>query len=368
MSNLNRLRAYYLSRLVRSRPHTLFYNPVLACDCRCQHCGIWKAEQTNESAANTSLTPSEIKNIFADPFFNSINSLWLLGGEPTRREDLIEVLKSFRQAIPTLTNITIGTTGVSPDKLESHFADYLASEEAVGVNYYFHISLDGAGKVHDAVRGTKGAFEQVQESVELVKAWQNRSPQPGIDLGLNCVIQPANSESLDDVLIIAKEWNVPITFNIVQVGNNFYQNAERDSKLTFTTRQREAVNAFLEQQRALCPPYHTGHYANVLSILNGGIRSRRCVTMDTTMYIDPDGTVFPCPESYTQQLGSLRDIPAGSIWKRVGGHSGGVRKELCDDCALGCSFGDGMSLSEYWSILNTDNLNPEADTTIGQVA
>jgi radical SAM protein with 4Fe4S-binding SPASM domain len=105
------------------------------------------------------------------------------GGEPLSRPDTLELMRYARSlGLP----ITLSTNGLLID-------DRVASELAdIGVRYV-GISLDGLQKVHDRLRGQRGAFEGSVAALRRCRA-------NGLKTGVRFTIHKLNAHHLDDVI------------------------------------------------------------------------------------------------------------------------------------------------------------------------
>lgn len=127
-----------------------------------------------------------IDNISKD---ENVNAIWISGGEPLIRKDIVEICKyiSNKGIAPS-----ISTNGV------------LLTEKLINDLYragirYIHLSLDGAkAKTHNEMRGVENAFEKLMEVMDLLK----KSP---INTGASFMVTEDSIGEIDDVLNLAKE-------------------------------------------------------------------------------------------------------------------------------------------------------------------
>ena len=91
-----------------------------------------------------------------------ITDLWLSGGEPMLRRDLLKIIDTFinnngvnRLIIPTNALLKGRTYEVVDHALESHPA----------LDLYLNIALDGYGQTHDEIRGVPGNWEKTLDCI-----------------------------------------------------------------------------------------------------------------------------------------------------------------------------------------------------------
>lgn len=124
------------------------------CNCRCSHCFYWRSLN-----AKGLLSLGEIKKI-ADSLGN-LEQLYLSGGEPFLRQDLSQICDYFIEHCKTKI-INLPTNGT----LKKQAVDF-ARKFHDKVDLRIFISLDGLGKTHDKIRGTKCFYKAIETLDEL---------------------------------------------------------------------------------------------------------------------------------------------------------------------------------------------------------
>lgn len=343
------LNHYGISRVLKLKPNYLFYSPTLKCPSRCSHCRIW--EKGSEASSGHELTPLELKEILNDQFLKGIKHVWLTGGEPFARSDIVDVMNVFMDSPGNLKTLCIATSGLVPKRVSEIVEEYKQRhEDSIKSNtsqpyLWFHISLDGpSAEIHDKVRGVEGAFSKLEETVRIIR---DTPREIRVGAAFNCVIQPANIDHLDEISYYARARAIPLAFNIVEVSeDNFYRNASPELNLDMDQEQRHKVSVFCETLALKSDEYHAAHYKNLVNILRKGKRTRRCVTVEETLYIDPDGSVFACPRAYSVQRQDILKIGPGPSHRAMLKLKPEIEEKFCPTCPLGCSFGEGLSIYE----------------------
>ncbi len=91
-----------------------------------------------------------------------ITDLWLSGGEPTLRRDVIEIIDTFVRN-NGVDRVIIPTNGLVKSRV------YEIVDHALGrhpqVDLYLNIALDGYGKTHDRIRGVPGNWEKALDCI-----------------------------------------------------------------------------------------------------------------------------------------------------------------------------------------------------------
>src|SRR5205085_162601 len=144
-------RAIKLYQLLRetkreSRLGTLILFVTSRCNAKCETCFYW--QELNQPG---DMTFAQIERVAHT--MPPITDLWLSGGEPTLRRDLVEIIDLFvrhngvrRVIIPTNALIKTHVCEVVERALSSN----------PQLDLYLNIALDGYGETHDRIRGVPG--------------------------------------------------------------------------------------------------------------------------------------------------------------------------------------------------------------------
>jgi MoaA/NifB/PqqE/SkfB family radical SAM enzyme len=213
---------------------------------------------------------------------------------------------------------------------------------------FAHVSLDGVGEVHDRVRGKPGAFNAVSETISRIMKLKEEAGAR-IEIGLNCVIQPGNVDGLDELFSFAKERGLPLMFNAVLVTDQIYRNREMEAALSFSEADKRKVIAFLDRVSPESLPAFRYQYGIIKEVMQGGARPRRCLTLYTTININADGSLIPCPASSDlfPKNALLEDMD--KLWqsKEAKDVRHNITCSFCPSCMLSCSLGDSMPMGEW---------------------
>jgi MoaA/NifB/PqqE/SkfB family radical SAM enzyme len=155
---------------------TLIFFVTSRCNSKCRTCFYWE-----ELNANDDLTFAEIERVSASmPRFREI---WLSGGEPTLREELVDVLALFYRQ-NGVRSVNFPANGLLPDRLVGILEATFAACPELKVN--LNLALDGIGETHDSIRGVPGNFDRALESLE--KLQELRRGHGGLRLHANSVV------------------------------------------------------------------------------------------------------------------------------------------------------------------------------------
>jgi MoaA/NifB/PqqE/SkfB family radical SAM enzyme len=178
-------------------PLTLTFSVTAACQSLCKTCNIGAVYLSNPALAQRNLTLEEVERVFRalGPvyFFN------VSGGEPFMRADLPEIVRlACIHLKPRLVHIPtngIGTRFI--EKATRQILAYMDEYAPKSVPITIKPSIDGVGEGHDRVRGYKGNFARLQQTIQALLAIRRENPRLHVDLGT--VISNHNLEYLDEI-------------------------------------------------------------------------------------------------------------------------------------------------------------------------
>lgn len=184
------------------RPFVLIYELTRACELACDHC---RAEATPARHPDE-LTADEAKTLLADAREFGNNQLVVLsGGDPLKREDVVELVEYGTDLGHRMTMTPSGTSSLTRERIEA-LADAGLGRMAV--------SLDGATAAsHDAFRGESGSFEETVVAAEYAM-------EAGLPLQVNTTVCAATVDELPAIRDRVEElgavfWSV---FFLVPIG------------------------------------------------------------------------------------------------------------------------------------------------------
>jgi GT2 family glycosyltransferase/MoaA/NifB/PqqE/SkfB family radical SAM enzyme len=153
-------------RFLPQRRNFIFYL-TNRCNQRCSHC--FYSQDINKNISEFSL--EEIKKIAKNYYLNTNTKKILArnicqgftGGEPFLRNDLLDIISSFRKE--GIKYFQINTNGMLTEKIVNLSRELLRQN----VLFKIFISIDGLGKTHDKIRNTPGAFQKAIQTIKELK-------------------------------------------------------------------------------------------------------------------------------------------------------------------------------------------------------
>jgi MoaA/NifB/PqqE/SkfB family radical SAM enzyme len=316
------------------RPRWCTYLVTYRCNARCGMCDSWRMKPGAE------LDAGEVARAFRD--LGKLDVVRLTGGEPTLREDLIDVARAvLRGSDPLVLHLT--TNGSFPERVE-RFA------RAVGRRKLrVMVSLDGLAAEHDRNRGADVSFDRALETVErLVKARMHVSVN-------HTVISPASLADADGLRARFAPLGVDVQVVLAYSESAMYglKLRGRRAESVLATRRYPLhpdlagadVRGFVDRERAAAERIADPGTRLAKRYYLDGLRARlddaeippgpRCVALRSHVRLLPDGSVPVC-QFNTERIGRLPAQRFDEIWRSAAAASSRRWVDACVGCWAEC--------------------------------
>jgi len=298
-----------------TRPITLTFSVTGMCQSRCKTCKIGEHFQKNpKKIRNLDLKINEIENFFESLgytfFFN------LSGGEPYLRNDLAEIIElSMIKLKPKI--IHIPTNAFLPEKIEKVTKDILEIIKKYDSSVPLTIkpSVDGIGDKHDEIRGLKGNFERLKETIHKLKYLEKNYPNFHIELGT--VISNFNIDDLDEIEEWVHKQGVQSYRNEIaeqreeffNMDNHITPSEQVYEKLMIKFKKNIAENLSKKKSLAkLTESIRLVYYDLVVKILGEKKQVIPCYAGISNIHLNYNGEIWPCCVlGYSKPMGNIRD-------------------------------------------------------------
>lgn len=299
------------------------------CNARCIMCSAWRKQRNQRE-----LSPGDIERIFSDKILSkTIRIINVTGGEPTLRDDLIDIVKILTERCANLERIDVSTNGINTieviDRIEQILAYLLKTEIRLTVS----ISVDGIGSLHDTIRGTFDAFKGADNSIEELKELMLLySP---FSVGMNATINKLNFGNLNDILDYSIKKGLGINFTLSAISEIGVESLPLKDSFRLNSEEKKIVSLFIEN--LLKTKQINNLYGSfLLCWLKTGLRKERCAFREgKSVLCEPDGSVYRC--------GNFKDFKIGNLleksFKRITNSKTHFLKEYntkCKTCNSNC--------------------------------
>jgi MoaA/NifB/PqqE/SkfB family radical SAM enzyme len=313
-------------------PTVLHVNVNLRCNTTCAMCNIWELKSPH------ALSVEQFAKIFSDPVYGRIEYIILAGGEPTLRNDLPEIVELMHKHMPRLKKLMIPSNVINRLSIQQQYpriARYCAKHK---IRLTLGVSLDGIGETHDKIRGVKGAFAKVMANIKYMKQLQQEVP---FNMSIDPTIFSMNLHEMQKLKDLADRLNMPITFQIASLADDYYHNADIEKVLKVNNEGRMRMVEFLKRQLAESSLLDAlaYYYAEVVENLQGApTRGLPCPFADQGLLLNPDGSLQYCHNS--RPIGNVLEKRSSELYYRQENlaYRDTVRKETCPSCRMSCLF------------------------------
>lgn len=316
---INRYKKEYIGRLAVAaklakdrgdRPFIFHFLTTLKCNCECESC-LWK-----DNTAKGELSSDEIKRMYLEAKDAGFIMTVLWGGEPTLRKDLSEIIHFIRKEAD-FAFIAMVTNGfLIPKQIHEYGAN---------LNLIL-ISLDSPiREEHDRIRGLKGLYDKVMESVSIIK-----KDFPLISLQFSFSISKYNIHRVDEMINLGDKLEVPVAFNVINTIQH-YSYGDINKKGTLSATDEEISNSFkkiLEAKKNGSKILNSEMYLNHFI---GGKKKYHCHARKVFMYVNYNGDIENCLE-LDKPIANLRFMPVKDALELSQFKQYLKNVEKCDSC------------------------------------
>ncbi|TFG76473.1 MAG: radical SAM protein [Chrysiogenales bacterium] len=273
-----------------SAPYRMDMVLTYRCNINCSHC----YNQRRESAE---LTTSEWKKIIKILWDQGIPHIDFTGGEPTLREDLVELI-TYAEDLGLITGLL--TNGV---RLAD--AAYIRQLKQAGLDY-MQITLEShLEEVHNQMVGSDSFRHTVQGIRNAV--------EQDIYVLTNSTITNANSDLIAEIVPFLKNLGVRsfAVNSIIKAGKSRHQDPGLSEKELLPVIKQLQQKAAQEGMRLTW--YTPTQYCRLNPVeLDLGVK--QCTAGKYNLAVEPDGTVIPC-QSFFRPLGNILNDPFEKIYQ-----------------------------------------------------
>lgn len=294
------------------------------------------------------------------------SDLWFSGGEPTLREELVEITDLFCKN-NRVRSVRIPTNGLLSHRLVQVVERIFTLNPEISL--HINMALDGYGETHDHIRGVPGNFKKALESLQALSPL--RKKYPDFQLFVNSVICKENHDQLIELgYFIRDHFDVDGHYFQIIRGNamdknlldvpieslkRIYQNA-MDLHRYYLSRCRQKPKKFLS---SIFDMYYLGTYFFTYETqFNNADHNERwkipCLAGITSAVLDFDGNLRIC--ELREPIGNLRDYDCdfSRFWKSrmLRDEVAQMRQDQCD-CTHICFLYNSLKSSPqalFWEI------------------
>jgi radical SAM protein with 4Fe4S-binding SPASM domain len=288
-----------------TRPRHAVWEITLRCDQACRHCGSRAGvERPNE------LATEECLDLVRQLSELGVMEVTLIGGEAYLRPDVLDIIRAIRARGMHCT-MTTGGRG-----LDRSLARELASAGLGSAS----ISIDGAERTHDRLRGSNGSYRDALAAMRALR-------EAGVRLTVNTQINRLSMTDLPAILDMivsegAEAWQVMLTVAMARAADEPDVLLQPYDLLDLFPLVDTLAARCQEHGVRFYPGNNLGYFGPYESRLRGTLprgHGGSCGAGRTTLGIESDGLVKGCPSlpSAAWGGGTIRDHSLAEIWERA---------------------------------------------------
>lgn len=325
-------------RLIKSPglPRVLNLLVTDQCNCRCQMCNVW------QQGSHSLFTPLQLQSAIRDSLFQQVHHVGISGGEPTLREDLVELCNVVLDALPRLKSLSITTNGSRPDVLSYILPAVKTLCDNRDVCFTLNISVDGLGEVHDTVR-QRTIFKSVVKSIEIARL-------AGVRIQLQCTVSSSNVYSVESVRFLAEEYGVDIVYRVATTIARL-ENEEKITQIALSDNQKSFFADFLTSPATLnqtkMPGRRLFYHDLAERLIGGGTRRSPCYFQYEGVMLTAAGELYNCSISSTS-LGNVFEAKPSELY--FSGRAESIRSTLIQHACLDCLHDQSGAWSPFMLI------------------
>lgn len=254
------------ARFINHNPFLLSHLITSRCNCRCPTC-LWRGYTEDE------LTTEQVLSIYKDARRNGFVALTIWGGEPLIRNDITKIV----QGATNMGFVTILiTNGFRLPELASYIAPNLKA---------LIVSIDFPSEKHDEFRKYSGLFRKAINGIQATKR-----ANPNLKLSINCVITSLNKNEIKDMIMLAKDLDVSIAFESMNVQMPFSMYNASEFKLP----PEEESRIFSQIRDYKRKGYKINNSFAYLDTFINGKRKYTCHSLEASLSLQANGDVRIC--------------------------------------------------------------------------
>src|SRR5687767_8620556 len=314
-------------------PTVFIFHCTFVCDARCEMCSNWTRGNRKED-----MTLAQIEKVFSSNLWRDIENASLSGGEPTTRNDMVDICRLMIDKFPKLRKLTLNTTGITHHRAIPMLTKVVELCNERNVIFSTRVSIDGVGEMHGSVRNVRNAFEKAGKTIAAMKELQKTRR---LNFGISSTIFSKNLDDAENILAWAKTEKLDIVFNMVRFTDAMLGNSDLASTCSPIGEEEERMRQFFLDRVRMDSMfdgqnYVYMHYADMIA--NGYHRMAPCPFQTQGIMLNPDGGMFFCENS--DVVGNVKETDPEELYFSAASqaHRDQVRDTKCPTCLSPCQM------------------------------
>ncbi len=242
------------------------------------------------------LSTAEWKTVLDKLWDSGIPQVVFTGGEPTLRNDLVELVEHAQQFVTGL--ITNGR----------RLADLAPELHRVSLDYV-QVSIESdRPEVHDRMVGAKGAWKETCDGIRGAIA-------AGLEVITNTTLTKENVERFPDLIEFGPSLGLKTMACNTIICSGRGVCTQPDSKVPLETLKSTMSRALEAAGKAgIRLEWYSPTCYKQFNPVEFGFGPKSCSAAQYNMTVEPDGSVIPCQSWLKEKVGNILTDPWSSIW------------------------------------------------------
>lgn len=298
---------YFLQTVLKKRtqPRVLQLPVTSRCNSRCVTCNVWRSPEKNE------LDVDVLRQALRDPFFQHVEVVGVNGGEPSlykNREGLVDALFTLKK----LKRVHFISNALATEPLLQLMRTVKQRCSPRGIKVYLTVSIDGVGKVHDAVRGVNNGFSKTLKTLQALKENQEEYCDR-LDVG--CTLSNRNIEYVQETECFLKFLDVDAYYHPAVPNKRLHNFEETDFNLVRNTRSRQLATEYFycRYKKSRNLKHKLRSFLIYYYLLHKGKgRLAGCQYLRENVTLSETGDLFLCATA-SDRMGNLKETTASAL-------------------------------------------------------
>jgi radical SAM protein with 4Fe4S-binding SPASM domain len=218
------------------------------------------------------------------------------GGEPSLREDLVELVDHAREFVTGLV-----TNGRRLGKLAAEL-------KRVDLDYV-QVSLEAASAgIHDQMVGSSGAWKETVDGIQAAL-------KSGLEVVTNTTLTRDNAPAFAELIEMGSTLGLKTMACNILICSGRGTGARKDMQLSMDDLKATLVRALETAEKSgVRLEWYSPTCYNRFNPIEFGFGVKACSAAQYNMTIEPDGSVMPCQSWLKEKVGNILKDPWESIW------------------------------------------------------
>lgn len=312
------------------------------CNLKCIMCHHWEMPFKDPASVKREMDLGAIRKLVEESqLLDGVKQVVLSGGEPMLRADFDEIVACLAGRFPR-ADVTILANFWNTEMVHRR----IEALRAKGVKRFFlGSSLDGVGDAHDRIRGQKGAFQGLVDTVGML-----RRDYPDIGFSFSLTVTPKNYDQLWPTYQFVRGLNAGFGAQIV-VNHQGFEAPEtfqwKQKQLEDVARQIDLILLDIARREKAMERIVTGKESDARWLWDRllywwylrkyTLKPERffkdCMAGQRFAMLDPEGNLFYCPVNKHRPVGNAREQGLDAAWKSK---KADEERKYVDSCRCDC--------------------------------